>query len=68
MTFSEIIDRAGELLQRKGRISYRVLRREFELDDDALADLVKELVEVLEVAVYKDGEILAWTGSGFSNL
>ena len=64
MTFSEIVDRAGELLQRKGRISYRALRREFELEDDALDDLTKELVEVLEVAEYKDGEILVWNGDG----
>jgi len=64
VTFSEIVDRAGELLQRKGRISYRALRREFELEDDALDDLTKELVEVLEVAEYKDGEILVWNGDG----
>jgi hypothetical protein len=64
VTFSEIVDRAGELLQRKGRISYRALRREFELEDDALDDLTKELVEVLEVAEYKDGEMLVWNGDG----
>ena len=32
------------LLQRQGRISYRALKRGFELDDAALEDLRRELI------------------------
>lgn len=39
MKFSKIIDQAGALLQRKGRITYRSLKREFELDDEGLDEL-----------------------------
>ena len=66
--FSEIIDQASDLLQRKGRVSYRALKREFELDDDTLEDLKEELVRVLEVAADKDGEMLVWSGDGAAAL
>ena len=31
MKFSEIVDQASELLQRKGRVTYRALQLEFDL-------------------------------------
>ena len=40
MKFSEIIDQASELLQRKGRMTYRALKVEFDLDDEHL-DILK---------------------------
>ncbi len=58
MKFSEIIDQASELLQRKGRITYRSLKREFDLDDEGLEDLKFELIEGQELAVDKDGKVL----------
>jgi hypothetical protein len=39
MTFEEIVDRALAMLQRRGRVAYRMLKRQFNLDDDALDDL-----------------------------
>ena len=63
MKFSEIIEQASELLQRKGRITYRSLKREFALDDESLDDLKYELIEGQEVAADKDGKMLVWTGS-----
>jgi hypothetical protein len=39
MTFEEILDRAIALLQRRGRVAYRTLKRQFDLDDTALEDL-----------------------------
>ena len=36
MKFTDIIEQSRALLQRTGRITYRVLKREFALDDDAL--------------------------------
>ena len=62
MKFSEIIDQASALLKRTGRLSYRALKREFELDDAALEDLKDELIEIQELAADKYGKMLVWTG------
>ena len=64
MKFSEVVEQASALLQRKGRMTYRALKREFALDEDALADLKFELITGQEVAVDKDGEVLVWVGDG----
>ena len=63
MSFLEIIDSARAFLERNGRVSLRVLKREFTLDDDALEELVEELVDVQQVAA-REGKILAWLGTG----
>ncbi len=42
--------RAKTHLQEHGRMSLRVLKREFQLDDNALEELVEELVDVQQVA------------------
>jgi class 3 adenylate cyclase/predicted ATPase len=63
MKFSEVVAQTLAWLQRDGRVSYRALKREFELDDEFLADLKAELIEVREVAVDKDGKMLVWAGS-----
>src|SRR5262245_1113092 len=39
MNFEEILDQAIAMLQRRGRVTYRTLKRQFQLDDDALEDL-----------------------------
>ena len=39
MTFDEILDQAIDMLRRRGRVSYRALKRRFDLDDDYLEDL-----------------------------
>ena len=33
MTFEEILDQAIAMLQRRGRVTYRALKRQFQLDD-----------------------------------
>jgi class 3 adenylate cyclase/tetratricopeptide (TPR) repeat protein len=63
MTFEEILDQAIAMLQRRGRVSYRALQRQFQLDDAYLQDLTAELVEVLQLAVDQDHTLLVWTGS-----
>jgi class 3 adenylate cyclase/tetratricopeptide (TPR) repeat protein len=65
MSLAECVERARELLRRSGRISLRLLRREFGLDDEALALVVEELVDVQQVA-RRDGNVLAWVGEGSS--
>jgi hypothetical protein len=37
--FSEIVKQAVALLQESDRVSYRALKREFNLDDEVLEDL-----------------------------
>ena len=39
MTFEEILDQAIAMLQRRGRLTYGTLKRQFQLDDAALDDL-----------------------------
>ena len=63
MKFSDIIDHAKALLQRQGRLTYRSLKREFNLEDEALEDLKFELIEGQELAVDKDGKMLIWKGA-----
>ena len=63
MRFSDIIDRAKALLQRQGRMTYRSLKREFDLEDEALEDLKFELIEGQAVAVDQDGKLLVWKGA-----
>jgi hypothetical protein len=64
MTFEEIMDQALAMLQRRGRVAYRTLKRQFNLDDDALDDLKVELIEAQQVAIDEDGNVLVWTGDG----
>ena len=63
MDFYAVLARVIELLQREGRTSYRALKRQFALDDDYLADLKVELIEVKQLAVDQDGTMLVWTGA-----
>ena len=58
MNFEEILDHAIAMLQRRGRITYRTLKRQFQLDDDALKDLKKELIYGQSLAVDEDGRML----------
>src|SRR5262245_66680970 len=66
MTFEEILDQALAMLQRRGRVSYRALQRQFQLDDAHLQDLTAEIVEVLQLAVDQDHTMLVWTGDSVS--
>jgi len=61
--FSQTLDQASDLLQRKGRLSYRALKLEFELSEEQLEALKEELIEVQELAVDKDGKMLVWVGN-----
>jgi class 3 adenylate cyclase/tetratricopeptide (TPR) repeat protein len=62
MTFEEILDHAIAMLQRRGRLTYGTLKRQFQLDDEALDDLKDELIYGQRVAVDEDGRVLVWTG------
>ena len=62
MTFDEILDQAIEMLQRRGRLTYRALKLQFNLDDEYLDALKDELIKGQRLAADEDGEVLIWTG------
>jgi predicted ATPase/class 3 adenylate cyclase len=62
VTFEEVLSQAIAMLQRQGRVSYRALKRQFDLDDSYLEDLKAEIIDVHQVAVDQDGTMLVWTG------
>src|SRR5213592_3370550 len=62
MTFYEMLEQVIALLQRHGRLSYRALKVQFELDDDRLDLLKEELIDIQHVARDQDGRMLVWTG------
>jgi class 3 adenylate cyclase len=62
MTFEESLDQAIAMLQRRGRLTYGALKRQFNLDDAYLEDLKAELIEGQRLAVDEDGRVLVWAG------
>src|SRR3989475_1142451 len=62
MTFEDVLDQAIAMLQRRGRLTYRTLQRQFQLDDAALDDLKDEILYGQRLAVDEDGRVLVWTG------
>src|SRR6516162_7603676 len=63
MTFEEILDQAIAMLQRRGRLTYGALKRQFQLDDAYLEDLKTELIDAQRLAVEERGNVLVWTGA-----
>jgi class 3 adenylate cyclase/tetratricopeptide (TPR) repeat protein len=62
MDFVTVVDQAIALLRQRGRITYRTLKRQFQLDDTALEDLTVELIKGQRLAADEDGEVLVWSG------
>jgi len=62
MTFEEVLDQAMAMLQRRGRVTYRTLQRQFQLDDAALDDLKDELLYAHAQIRDDAGRGLIWTG------
>ncbi len=61
-TFDEILTQVLALLQREGRVAYRVWKRRFALDDEYIEDLKADLIDAKRLAVDEDGKVLVWTG------
>ena len=61
MTFNEMLTQVLDLLQREKRVSYRALKRRFDLDDDYLEEVKDELFHA-ELAVDEENRVLVWTG------
>jgi class 3 adenylate cyclase len=62
MTFEELLDQATAMLQRRGRVTYRALQRQFALDEDTLADLKAELLYAHPQMRDDAGQGLLWMG------
>jgi Adenylate and Guanylate cyclase catalytic domain len=62
MDFVAVMDQVIALLRQRGRLTYRTLQRQFQLDDAALEDLKIELIEGQRLASDERGTVLVWTG------
>src|SRR5438309_5150156 len=63
MTFDEMLAQVLALLQREKRVSYRALKRRFDLDDNDLEDVKDELIYAKKLAVDEENRVLVWTGN-----
>jgi class 3 adenylate cyclase/tetratricopeptide (TPR) repeat protein len=66
MDFVAVVDQVITLLRQRGRVAYRTLKRQFQLDDEALEDLKIELIDSQRVATDEQGTVLVWTGEAAS--
>jgi class 3 adenylate cyclase len=63
MDFYAVLDEIRTLLQRRGRVTYRALKVQFQLDDEHLEALKEELIEAEQLAVDEQGKVLVWAGA-----
>jgi len=61
VSFEEIVDQAIEMLQRRGRVTYRMLKLQFKLDDDHLEALKDEILYSHPSVIDDPGHGLIWT-------
>jgi class 3 adenylate cyclase/tetratricopeptide (TPR) repeat protein len=61
MDFYALLDQIVDLLRSRQRITYRTLKRQFNLDDAALEDLKEELLFAHPQLADEDGRGLVWT-------
>ena len=66
MDFVAVMDQVIALLRQRGRLTYRTLQRQFQLDAAALDDLTVELIKGQRLAADEDGEVLVWLGEAAS--
>src|SRR4030095_7229974 len=62
MGLYDVLDQIIELLRQRKRLTYRLVKREFALDDETLADLKDELIYAQKLAVEEDERVLVWIG------
>ena len=54
MSLYDVLDQIVALLQQRQRLTYRLLKREFALDDETLEDLKDELIQAYAVTIRCD--------------
>jgi len=62
MDFVTVLDQVIALLRQRSRLTYRTLKRQFELDDAALEDLKEELIYGQRLAADEEERVLVWMG------
>jgi class 3 adenylate cyclase/tetratricopeptide (TPR) repeat protein len=62
MDFYAVLDQVLALLRQRQRVTYRALKVQFQLDDEALEALRDELIEAQHLAADEAGKVLVWTG------
>jgi hypothetical protein len=62
MDFYAVLDQVVTLLRQRQRVTYRALKVQFQLDDEALEALRDELIEARYLAADEAGRVLFWTG------
>ena len=62
MTFEAILDQVLAMLQRRGRVSYRAVMRQFVLDEAYLEDLKEAILFAHPQIIDAEGRGLVWTG------
>jgi len=63
MDFYAILDQVVALLRERQRVTYRALKVQFHLDEEALEALKEELIEAQQLARDEHGRLLIWTGN-----
>jgi hypothetical protein len=59
----QVVDQAIALLRQRGRLTYRTLQLQFQLDDVHLAALKEELIEGQRLTVDEADRVLGWSGA-----
>jgi class 3 adenylate cyclase len=62
MDFTALRTQVIALLQGEGRVAYRALKLQFQLDDDTLEALKDDLIYAKRLAMDEEGRVLVWTG------
>jgi TOMM system kinase/cyclase fusion protein len=63
VNFAELLEQVLALVQRQGRVSYRAIKRRFDVDDDYLADLREEILFTHPHIREEEGRGLVWTAA-----
>jgi class 3 adenylate cyclase/tetratricopeptide (TPR) repeat protein len=64
VNFARVLKEVLWCLVAEGSISYRRIKRGFDLDDDALEDVRREMISTLRIAADLEGELLVWAPDG----
>ena len=63
MNFDELLEQVLALVQRQGRVSYRAIKRRFDVEEDYPADLREEILFTHPHIREEEGRGLVWTAA-----
>jgi class 3 adenylate cyclase/predicted ATPase len=64
MDFYAVVAQVIDLLRSRGRVPYRALKLQLQIDDETIEALKDELIYAQRVAVDEESRVLVWTGGG----